>query len=200
MRNAKKLIQRAIHASPADKSLYFNLALIEQQLAQVLNDQSSENRSLDALKAVLQDIEVSSRFFKFLAAAAPDPSLKYDVARAKERAAFCNTVRKVSEKKIHEAEVLQRQREERLREIREMKREAEMEKLRKEKEEEELARQKEAEVEAKRKEIQAQNQEMNEKMRIEKSRKHAHDSSDDSENDERLIAFYLRDIPLTPHL
>ncbi len=50
-----------------------------------------------------------------------ESKLKYDVKRAKERAMFCSTVRKASEKKIHEAEVLQRQRNERLKAIKEKK-------------------------------------------------------------------------------
>jgi RNA polymerase-associated protein CTR9 len=187
MRNARKLIQKAIHAFPGDKSLYFNLALIEQQFAQVLNEQSSENRSVDALKSALRDIDISANLFKFLTNVKPLPSLKYDVARAKERAAFCSTVRKVTEKKIHECEVLQRQREERLHEIREMKKEAELERVRKQQEEEELARKKEAEVDAMRKEIQAQNQEMNEKMRGEKGRKHVQDSSDEEDEQRYFI-------------
>jgi RNA polymerase-associated protein CTR9 len=62
MRTSRLYIQKAIHANPSDKSLLFNLALIEQQTAQVLNDQPSESRSVEDLKAVMKDIELSEKY------------------------------------------------------------------------------------------------------------------------------------------
>lgn len=63
MKNARIYIQKAIRCFPGDQSLWFNLALIEQQIAQVLNEQPSEKRSIDALKNVLKDIEISARYY-----------------------------------------------------------------------------------------------------------------------------------------
>ena len=61
-----KYAQRAIRANPTEKSHLFNLALIEQQVAQVLNEQSSDNRPIEALKGALRDIELSERCESFL--------------------------------------------------------------------------------------------------------------------------------------
>lgn len=134
MKTSRLYIQKAIHANPSDKSLLFNLALIEQQTGQVLNDQTSESRSVDDLKAVLTDIDLSEKYlylylriFKFLASFPASSALKYDPSRAKERATFCAAVRKSAEKNIHQSEVMKRQREERLMEIRERKKQAEIE-------------------------------------------------------------------------
>ncbi|KAJ3371948.1 hypothetical protein HDU91_004814 [Kappamyces sp. JEL0680] len=183
MKTSLKYTQRAIHASPNDMSLFFNLALIEQQIAQVLNEQTSENRSIESLKRALGDIERSERLFSFLGTVPSKTTGKYDSKRASERALFSNTVRKVSEKKIHEAEVLQRQKNERLKEIREMKERAELEKQRLEEERLETERQNEARLEASRRELFLRMQEENEKMRIEKSRREA--DSDINTDDEQ---------------
>ena len=61
MKNALKYIQKAIHIRPFDKSLLFNLALILQQYATILNDQPLENRSVPALKSALLDLKLSEK-------------------------------------------------------------------------------------------------------------------------------------------
>lgn len=117
MKRAFRYIQLAFHADPADKSILFNLALIQQQSTTVLNDQSLENRSLVALRQSLENLQTSAKNFQFLGEQKQDAFFGYDIKRAQERSVYCSSVRKVTEKKIHETEVLQRQREERLAEI-----------------------------------------------------------------------------------
>jgi hypothetical protein len=62
MRTARRYIQRAVHVNPCDKTNFFNLALLEQQMATVLNDQSLENRCLSSLKAAAQNLLVAESY------------------------------------------------------------------------------------------------------------------------------------------
>lgn len=49
----------------------------------------------------------------------PSSNLGYDIKQAKDRADYCKDVKRVSDKKIHETEVLEKQRAERLQAIKE---------------------------------------------------------------------------------
>lgn len=132
MRTARSYIQKAIHVKPSDKSLLYNLALIEQQMAQVMNDLPSEKKSIESFKGVLNDVDLSEKLFSFLASLPADASHNYDIAKAKERAMFCKAVKKASEKNIHSTEVLSRLREGRLQEIKDKKLQNEMEAIERE--------------------------------------------------------------------
>lgn len=139
------------------------MALIEQQTSQSLNEQSLEQRSIEALKLGLERLDSSEKYFKFLGQQDPNMKYGYDVKRASERAIYCKGVKKVSEKKIHETEVLQRQREERLLEIKsKMEKDALKQRVQ---QEEQLRLQQEREIE-----LTKQRKELMEKVQLENER------------------------------
>jgi RNA polymerase-associated protein CTR9 len=61
MKSARKFIQKAIYSEPENKSLLFNLALIDQQMATILNEQTLENRSIPALKEAHKNLILSEK-------------------------------------------------------------------------------------------------------------------------------------------
>ncbi len=61
MKIARKYIQRAVHINPFDKANFFNMALLEQQMASTLNEQSLENRSVEAMKAASANLDLATK-------------------------------------------------------------------------------------------------------------------------------------------
>lgn len=61
MRNALNYIQKAARSNPKDLALFFDIALLKQQYAQVLNEQPIERRPLDLLKKTAAGLESSRR-------------------------------------------------------------------------------------------------------------------------------------------
>ncbi|KAI8919694.1 hypothetical protein BC831DRAFT_480363 [Entophlyctis helioformis] len=166
MATVAERLEEALKLSPNDLALKFNLALAKQQYAQILNDQPKEKRPLEALKRAAEGLEVSEKIFEELGKRKPEPTLAYDVERARERANYSRGVRRVTDKKIHETEVLEKQREQRLAEI-VAKREEALEAKRREEEAKKSEEQRRLEdLERRRREIQARVQEENEKMRL----------------------------------
>ncbi|KAJ3248148.1 protein required for normal CLN1 and CLN2 G1 cyclin expression [Chytriomyces hyalinus] len=164
-------IQRAIHADPTKWALYYDLALIKQQYAQIMNDQPTEKRSVDMLKEALDGLHASRRIFtgladrKDIAQGTPTSVIGYDVKQAKERASYCKDVQRSTEKRIHESTVLERERTARLKAIRDAQlahEAAEVERARVAEEKAALARE---ENERKRREIMARMQEENRRIR-----------------------------------
>jgi RNA polymerase-associated protein CTR9 len=98
--------------------LFFDIALLKQQYAQVLNEQPIEKRPSLLLKQAAAGLETSRLMFSALGEMVSSSSLGYDVKHAKERANYCKDVKRVADKKIHETEVLEKQTEERLEAIR----------------------------------------------------------------------------------
>ncbi|KAL2915414.1 protein required for normal CLN1 and CLN2 G1 cyclin expression [Polyrhizophydium stewartii] len=166
MHTVAKRLEEAVALSPNDLSLKYNLALAKQQYAQLLNDQPKEKRPLAALREAVIGLETSEKIFDELSKRRADASLGYDVERARERANYSKGVRRVTEKKIHETEVLDRQREDRLADIR-AKRDELAEQKRREEEHRRLEEQRQQEELAEmRRRIKEQVQLENEKMRI----------------------------------
>ncbi|KAJ8330997.1 hypothetical protein BDV3_002880 [Batrachochytrium dendrobatidis] len=160
-------LKEACDLKPNDLALQYNLALAKQQYAQILNEQPKEKRPLSLLRSAVIGLEASEKTFEELSKHKPNPQLGYDVERAKERAKYSKGVRRTTEKKIHETEVLDSQREERLAEIR-AKREEAAEIKRSEEKQRALNEQlRLEELDRKRRELQAIVQEDNEKMRVE---------------------------------
>ncbi|KAJ3237868.1 protein required for normal CLN1 and CLN2 G1 cyclin expression [Chytriomyces hyalinus] len=164
-------IQRAIHADPTKWALYYDLALIKQQYAQIMNDQPTEKRSVDMLKEALDGLHASKRIFtgladrKDIAQGTPTSVIGYDIKQAKERASYCKDVQRSTEKRIHESTVLERERTARLKAIRDAQlahETAEIERARVANEKAALQRD---ENERKRREIMARMQEENRRIR-----------------------------------
>ncbi|KAI8824560.1 uncharacterized protein EV422DRAFT_565249 [Fimicolochytrium jonesii] len=155
MQVSLRYIEQAARVEPSDTACLFNVALVKQQMAVVLNDLPIERRNLAAMHRALQGIDTAERIFGALANRAPESRPNYNIAHASHRKAYCKDVRKLSEKKIHETTTLERQREERKERIREEQKAREEEKRRREHEESEKRRLQEEERAKQRAEVQA---------------------------------------------
>ncbi|KAJ3071353.1 protein required for normal CLN1 and CLN2 G1 cyclin expression [Podochytrium sp. JEL0797] len=164
MLKALNSIQRAIRSEPSKWSLWYDLALVKQQYAQIMNDQSTDKRTVQGLKKSLEGVDCSHRIFSMLSEK-KEPNLGYDCKQAKERADYCNDVQRASERKIHETSVLEDQRSERLQAIKSEQLRIEQEQAEKERAEREKVQRAREEVEQKRREIMLKVQEDNIKMR-----------------------------------
>jgi TPP-dependent pyruvate/acetoin dehydrogenase alpha subunit len=80
------------------------------------------------MRKALGGLDTSRRIFAALGEQTNVSLPGYDLKHAKERAAYCKDVIRVSEKRIHETDVLEKQRNERLEAIKEAKVKAEAEK------------------------------------------------------------------------
>ncbi|KAJ3411804.1 protein required for normal CLN1 and CLN2 G1 cyclin expression [Chytridiales sp. JEL 0842] len=158
-------IEKAVLLEPSKLPLLYNVALVKQQYAQVLNDQPIDKRDLVAMRKALAGLDSSRQIFQSLGEQPNTPGAGYDLKHAKERAAYCKDVARVSEKRIHETDVLEKQRNERLAAIKEEKMKVEAEKAEEERLKREEEQRKREEIERKRREIMAKVQEDNMKAR-----------------------------------
>jgi tetratricopeptide (TPR) repeat protein len=119
---AREYVEKAKNLAPNDKSHLFNLALTMQAYADILNKIPAEKRelkSIEALQEALEDLDSAQKIFEELAR---EKKWKgYSHKQAEDRGKYCTGLRRVSEKNIHAAEVFQKQREERMLEIKERK-------------------------------------------------------------------------------
>ncbi|KAI8618306.1 hypothetical protein BC830DRAFT_1166288 [Chytriomyces sp. MP71] len=158
-------LQRALRIEPSRWALHYDLALVKQQYAQIMNDQPSDKRTVEGLQKALEGLHASRRIFDGLGTKSSQSSLGYDIKQARERASYCKDVQRSTEKRIHESTVLERERTERLRAIREAQQKvetAEQEAVRLAREKEERERE---EIERKRRELMKKVQEENERQR-----------------------------------
>jgi RNA polymerase-associated protein CTR9 len=133
IKKAQEFAQKAVDLDSTDDSHLFNLALTKQQYAQILNQQPQEKRyirSIENLKEGLEGLNYSERIFEELAQ--KEAPIGYSTKQAKERAEFSSALRRVTEKKIHEAEIFQKQRQDNLNDIKTRQLELEREALQKE--------------------------------------------------------------------
>ncbi|KAI8911998.1 hypothetical protein DFJ77DRAFT_512018 [Powellomyces hirtus] len=155
MKRSLLCIEQAVKINPSDSAMIFNLALVKQQMAGVLNDQPIEKRNLNAMHAAKEGIKTAERLLIALAARTPESRPNYSLEHATLRRDYCADVRKLSEKKIHETTTLERQREERKEMIREEQKAREEEKRRKEEEENGIRKEREERLAIQRMEEQA---------------------------------------------
>ncbi|KAJ3215841.1 protein required for normal CLN1 and CLN2 G1 cyclin expression [Dinochytrium kinnereticum] len=168
MLKSLEYIQKAVKLEPSKSALWFDLALVKQQYAQVLNDQPIDKRSLSLLQKAMNGLEISRKFdpiFTSLAERADGQHYGYDIKHARERASYCKDVSRMSEKKIHETGVLEKQKEERLKAIKEDQMKLALEKDEKDRMLREAEERNRAEIEKKRRELMQRVQSDNEKLR-----------------------------------
>lgn len=114
MKNALSAIEKAALLTPYDLTIQLNCALVKQQISQILNEQSIEDRSVIQLKIAMKGVDTSEKIFKGLAKLDhPSYSKKY----AQLRADFCDKVKLTAARKIRESSVLLKQREDRVAKI-----------------------------------------------------------------------------------
>lgn len=185
MKKAQEYAQKAVDIHQNDTFLLYNLALIKQQHAHLLNSQPPEMRhlrSMEALKAGLADLEETERVFSELSSRKDAPK------KTIERSAYSAALKRITERKIHETSIFQTQRDERLEEIK-RKKESDLESLERQKEiEVEQRRIRDAEIDIKRKElqqkVQAENMKMKESFDREKEKDTKRSAAKDSSSDE----------------
>ncbi|KAJ3025557.1 UNVERIFIED_CONTAM: protein required for normal CLN1 and CLN2 G1 cyclin expression [Siphonaria sp. JEL0065] len=158
-------IQRAIRVDPTKWSLYYDLALVKQQYAQVMNDQGTDKRTVSGLKKAVEGLEASQRIFTVLGEKTAHQSLGYDVKQANDRRDYCKDLLRVAEKKIHETSVLEEQKQIRLQAIKEQQMKIEQAQAEKERVIREKEQRDREVVEQKRREIMQKMQEENRKAR-----------------------------------
>jgi hypothetical protein len=129
------------------------MALAQQQYAIVLADQPLEKRSIEAMKESLKGLENSERIFKELVDLPKEQQTGYSVKHAQGRLAFSNSALRIIQRKIHETEVMERQKLERVQDMQEARKKLEIERDMKVLKEKEAKEAREAEIERKRKEL-----------------------------------------------
>ncbi|KAJ3040687.1 protein required for normal CLN1 and CLN2 G1 cyclin expression [Rhizophlyctis rosea] len=150
MKDALRYIQKAIRAKPGDLSLYFNMALVKQQTAALWNERAHNERDVAAMKQTMKGVEVAEKIFNGLAGF--EKGVGYDKGQARERAKYCHDVKRNSEKKMHETEVLKRSEAERIRDMEEAAIREKQEREERERREQEEKDRRQAELKAKREE------------------------------------------------
>ncbi|KAJ2525100.1 protein required for normal CLN1 and CLN2 G1 cyclin expression [Coemansia sp. RSA 2049] len=106
-----------VRLSPDDGLLLFDLALVEQAVAQLASEMSESLRTLEMLDAAIGDLEHSTAAFSFLAswgkgAQKKQQKLLFSPRLASERAAFGKSLVAKLQRKRQEQEQLDRQRKE----------------------------------------------------------------------------------------
>jgi len=160
MNKAENFIQKAFFLKPKDRALQFDLALIKQEFAQLVIEQTPEIRTVENLKKALNNLNISKKYFSALKEVKKQP-VNYDINIAGRREEHNETVRKAVVKKLEEQEEIEKKKRERMNNIK-IQREKEM-KERELKKEEELRKAIEEE-----KRIERQREEL--ALRLEKER------------------------------
>jgi RNA polymerase-associated protein CTR9 len=163
-----KYIQMAVRVKPSDMGYWFDVALVKQQYASILNEQVAEKRGIELLEKAKAGLEVSRRVFEALG---EGEGVGYSVKQAQERAYFCTEVMRKCESKIVVTKTLEKERGLRMEEVRE----AQVAEDERERAEEKGKVQKERErqegIEAQRRELAMRIQEGNDDMgRVEEER------------------------------
>ncbi|KAI8914231.1 hypothetical protein EDD86DRAFT_198790 [Gorgonomyces haynaldii] len=185
LKRAQTHIERAAELHKEDKTSLWNLGLIKQQYASVLNSLPTERRhlrSIAALEEAKEGLQDAARIMKELA---EDENPKgFTTKQALERAKYSEEILKVTMTKLHNAEKLEKQNAERLEQIQKR-----QEELKKEREEMEKVKQLEEEekrkiANEKRLELSQKQALINERMRQQAeqdSKRVRHDSDSDGE-------------------
>ncbi|KAJ3223457.1 protein required for normal CLN1 and CLN2 G1 cyclin expression, partial [Clydaea vesicula] len=164
MKKSLRYIQLAARINPSDLSLFYDIALIKQQYAHVLNDQTIDKRPLLKLLKAAEGLETSRKLFAGLSEIPPSSYLGYDVNHARERGNYCKDVKRATDKKIHETEVLERMNKERMEALIEEQKKLEEQKKKIEELKREEEERKQNEIEMKRRELKQKMQEEHERM------------------------------------
>ena len=95
MQKSMGLLEYCIKSMPEEYAMVFNLALAQQQYAQLVCDKGEENRSLEELKEAEKIIDTSEATFNQLKEKkdVPPQKLGYDINLAEQRAKHCTYIR-----------------------------------------------------------------------------------------------------------
>ncbi|CAO3644067.1 unnamed protein product [Cunninghamella echinulata] len=110
--------KKAKEIQPNDKSITYNVALVEQQYAQLISDQPIETRSSDMMRKAIQDLDHSQELFKMLINVPESEHVYYDRKMAEQRERYGETLRTQMDRKMLEQVQYEEQRESKLKDVR----------------------------------------------------------------------------------
>ncbi|KAI8341198.1 hypothetical protein BC941DRAFT_510409 [Chlamydoabsidia padenii] len=110
--------KRAQELQPEDKSTMYNIALVQQQYAQLISDLPTVTRTSDAMRKAIEGLENSQQLFRTLINVPEDEHVYYDRKMAEQRERFGETLRTQMDRKMLEQLQYEEQRETKLKEVR----------------------------------------------------------------------------------
>ncbi|KAK9765164.1 protein required for normal CLN1 and CLN2 G1 cyclin expression [Basidiobolus ranarum] len=100
MKQARQYVQKAFHLSPKDKAILYDLALIEQSLAQLVGDIPEEHRSVTEMNKALDGIGIAKNIFNSLINVPAEIHVPYDRNIAIQREKHGDSLRSSLAKKM----------------------------------------------------------------------------------------------------
>ncbi|ORX92251.1 TPR-like protein [Basidiobolus meristosporus CBS 931.73] len=118
MKQARKYVQKAFHLCPKDKAVLYDLALIEQSLAQLVGDIPEEHRSVREMNQALDGIGIAKNIFNALISVPQDVHVPYDRNIATQREKHGDSLRNSLTKKMEKQMKAEQERSSRMEEAR----------------------------------------------------------------------------------
>jgi RNA polymerase-associated protein CTR9 len=109
--------QRAQELQPEDKSTMYNIALVQQQYAQLISDLPTVNRTSDVMRKAMDGLDNSQQLFRTLINVPEEEHVYYDRKMAEQRERFGETLRTQMDRKMLEQLQYEEQRESKLKEV-----------------------------------------------------------------------------------
>ncbi|ORY06104.1 TPR-like protein [Basidiobolus meristosporus CBS 931.73] len=118
MKQARQYVQKALHLSPKDKAVLYDLALIEQSLAQLVGDIPEEHRSVKEMNQALDGIGIAKNIFNALISVPQEVHVPYDRNIAAQREKHGESLRSSLAKKMEKQMKAEQERSSRMEEAR----------------------------------------------------------------------------------
>ncbi|ORX50505.1 TPR-like protein [Hesseltinella vesiculosa] len=125
MYNALTSTKLARDLQPNDKSIQYNIALVQQQYAQLVSDMPLETRSSSMMQDAIKGLDKSQELFDALIKVPETEHVYYDRKMAEQRRRFGDTLRTQMDRKILEQVQYEEQRESRMRDVKQRQEERE---------------------------------------------------------------------------
>lgn len=122
LRCSAKYIQRALHIFPKDKTLWFNLAVVLQDHATTLSQERMDKITVLQLREAVSLADLAINYMEWLS---KTPSEQYDQSIAVQRYQYTQTIKGLLEKRVDELIATQQDRQKRLEEMINLKRQDE---------------------------------------------------------------------------
>ncbi|KAI8977189.1 hypothetical protein BDF20DRAFT_873493 [Mycotypha africana] len=162
MYEAMKNTQKALLITPSDKTISYNLALVQQSYAQQVAELSQEERNSELLQQAKNCINSSQEIFQHLLQS--EDQVIYDRKIVEQRQRYGVTLSSQVDRKIEEQRKIDKEKNDKLEAVRRKREEAEAKKKREQQEEENKRREEEARIEEERKRLMERVREENKVM------------------------------------
>ncbi|CAO3590033.1 unnamed protein product [Absidia cylindrospora] len=110
--------QRAGELQPDDKSITYNIALVQQQYAQLVSDLPLVTRSAESMRMAIEGLDNSQTLFRMLINVPEEEHVHYDRKMAEQRERYGETLRTQMDRKMLEQLQHEQQRESKLKDVR----------------------------------------------------------------------------------